>query len=103
MIDIMLRNVIRHVSVFKEHAVIVLNDENWTKALRLAGLYMPTGTENGGRTWRLPNGGMVTVARYADEPIKTGSFCVAAYAPEINQKANLDGWLKAAKKELTWQ
>lgn len=102
MIDIMLRNVIRHVSVFNEHAVVLFSPEDWVKALRTAGLYMPTGTENGGRTWRLPHGGMVTVAQYTDEPIK-GTFCVAAYNPEIGQRIQLANWLKVAKKELSWQ
>lgn len=99
----MLRNVVQHVTVFKDHAVILFNQEDWPKALRLAGVYMPTGTENGGRTWRLPNGGMVTVAQYADEPLAGGAYCVAAYKPEIGYRSQLNEWLKAAKKELTWQ
>jgi hypothetical protein len=103
MIDIMLRNVIRHASVFRDDAVVLFNAEDWSKALRTAGLYMPTGTENGGRTWRLPNGSKVTVAQYADEPLAGGTYCVAAYKPEIGYRSQLNEWLKAAKKELTWQ
>jgi hypothetical protein len=103
MIDIMLRNVVRHVSVFRDHTVVLFSPEDWAKALRMAGLYMPTGTENGGRTWRLPNGGMVTVAQYGDDPIQTGTFCVAAYSPELGQRIQLANWLKVAKKELSWQ